>query len=357
MALEGQLSDFNLAEILQLIASQQKSGFLHLEARRDMVFIFEKGYLISTRDRRNKSRDPLDAYLKAYGFFTDEQWKHIDYVARNSTLDLTEILISESLITEEELTRALTGLAQEMVHAGMKLRRGRYHFNATKDSPPGVRGRYRLDVQGLLMEAARRLDEETQLAELLPSQAMTFCKGDSVIPVEALAPHQRRIMELAMAGVPLGRIIRQGRTESFAVRNLLKNWCDEKFLQIKQAGSGNDGDDDGQKSKRTLSLGPGLRAAPRLVALVLLLGVVGWLRWYMPTPVSNPAALEIRQSQLRSEVIQAATMFRYENGNWPDTLGALVRAGHLAPGTLATVEDLGWKYALHEKQDRYSLTS
>ncbi|MDX2474806.1 MAG: DUF4388 domain-containing protein, partial [Candidatus Krumholzibacteria bacterium] len=35
MALEGQLSDFNLAEILQLLSSQQKSGFLNLETKRN----------------------------------------------------------------------------------------------------------------------------------------------------------------------------------------------------------------------------------------------------------------------------------------------------------------------------------
>ena len=58
MALKGQLHDFNLAEILQLIASQQKSGFLVLEGHREMVFIFDKGVLISTRDRRSEAPDP-----------------------------------------------------------------------------------------------------------------------------------------------------------------------------------------------------------------------------------------------------------------------------------------------------------
>ncbi len=77
MALKGQLSDFNLAEILQLIAGQQKSGFLILEAQREMVFVFDKGILISTRDRRTESVDPLETYLHAYGFFSDAQWKHI----------------------------------------------------------------------------------------------------------------------------------------------------------------------------------------------------------------------------------------------------------------------------------------
>jgi len=113
MALEGQLSDFNLAEILQLLASQQKSGFLNLETNRNMVFIFDKGVLISTRDRRSRSRDPLESFLRAYGFFNEQQWKHVDYVRKNSSLDLTEILVSEGLMTRQEMDRTLKSLAQE----------------------------------------------------------------------------------------------------------------------------------------------------------------------------------------------------------------------------------------------------
>ena len=103
MALKGQLSDFNLAEILQLIAGQQKSGFLILEGQFEMVFVFDKGVLISTRDRRSESPDPLETYLRSYGFFTADQWKHIDFIKKNSSLDLTEIIVSEQLMNEEEL--------------------------------------------------------------------------------------------------------------------------------------------------------------------------------------------------------------------------------------------------------------
>ena len=117
MALEGQLSDFNLAEILQLLSSQQKSGFLNLETNRNMVFIFDKGVLISTRDRRSRSRDPLESFLRAYGFFNEQQWKHIEYVRKNSSLDLTEILVSEGLMDNAEMDRVLKCLAQEMARA------------------------------------------------------------------------------------------------------------------------------------------------------------------------------------------------------------------------------------------------
>lgn len=355
MALEGKLSDFNLAEIFQLIASQQKSGFLNLEATRDMVFIFDKGVLISTRDRRSRSRDPLESFLLAYGFFNEDQWKHVEFVARNSSLELTEILVSENLLSEEELTQVMSSLAQEMTTKGMKLRQGRYHFSPTKGTPPGVRTRLELDVQGLLMESARRLDEEDLLREALPNPSLCFMAGDKIIPEQDLNPTGRHIMSLALAGLPLGRIIRQGRAESFVVRDLLKTWCEEGFLFIDRTGDNLD--DEGQEngSRRRLKIDIGIRKAPVMLLLVLFLGALSWLRWSLPPGLPGIEAQAMRENQIRHEVRSAITLYRYHEGNWPESLDLLVREGALAAGTLATVQKLGWQYNLDSKSDRYRL--
>ena len=355
MALKGQLSDFNLAEILQLIASQQKSGFLNVEAQRSLVFIFDKGFLISTRDRRAESRDPLQSYLKAYGFFTEAEWKNIDYVQKNSNLDLTEILLSEDLLTNEELDRVLRSIAQEMTHQGMKLHRGRYDFNPTKGVPPGVRSPYRLDIQGLLMEAARRLDEEQSLKEALPSPAITFSPGEKRIPQDYLSPLAERIMELALAGLPLGKIIRQGHVESFVVLDLLKKWCAEEILVANQPGQEDDGEE--VKKGRKVKLGKklGLRSLPLVVFIALVFCGAGWVRWIDTPLVPSTDGQELRASQLRDEVVSAAQLYRYTEGSWPETLNELARGGQLCPETLATVVDLGWKYDLNKRQDQFTL--
>ena len=58
MALQGNLDDFSLPEILQLIAVQQKSGVLKLTAGDDTaVIFFEGGKVVSTRDRRRNAKD------------------------------------------------------------------------------------------------------------------------------------------------------------------------------------------------------------------------------------------------------------------------------------------------------------
>jgi len=355
MALEGKLSDFNLAEILQLISSQQKSGFLNLDATRKMVFIFDKGQLISTRDRRSDTRDPLESFLRAYGFFTADQWKHVEFVAQNSSLDLTEILVSENLFNEEELQRVLRSLAQVMATSGMKLRRGSYHFNTTKGAPPGVRHRISMDVQGLLMESARRLDEEQLLKDALPSQSLAFTQGDKVIDEAALSPVGKHIMSLALAGLPLGKIIRQGKAESFVVRSLLRIWCDEGFLNLDQSLDIGEEDESSGAGGRKFKLDMGLRRMPLVLLTVLLLGGLGWLRWSAPPILDVADGDTLRENQLRSEVRLAATLYRYKEGSWPTSLDLLVRQGKLDEGTLVTVGALGWEYKLDKKRDRFSL--
>ena len=130
----------------------------------------------------------------------------------------------------------LKSVAVEMAHRGMKMRRGNYHFTATQGTPPGVRGRIELDVQSLLMEAARRLDEEPQVQQALPSLALTFALGARVPADEALSPTGRRVYKLALTGRPVGRIIRRARADAFTTRELLKTFLEEGWLQVEQPG-------------------------------------------------------------------------------------------------------------------------
>ena len=274
MALEGQLSDFNLAEILQLISSQQKSGFLNLETTRNMVFIFDKGVLISTRDRRGRTRDPLESFLRAYGFFDDRAVEAHRVRARQQLPgpDRDPDLRGAA-------GRGGAGPRPEEPGPGDE-RRGHEAAAAaaTTSAPPRTRpracaGAIRQDVQGLLMEAARRLDEEELLREALPSQAMTFTQGAKVLPAEAIGETGKRIMKLALAGLTLGQIIRQGRTESFTVRDLLKNWCGDNVLVMHTPGDDEGTGQDEHSRRPGLHLATGLRSLPLTVLMLAMIGL------------------------------------------------------------------------------------
>jgi hypothetical protein len=384
MALKGQLNDFNLAEILQLIATQQKTGFLVLEGRHEMVFVFERGVLVSTRDRRSAAPDPLEAFLRNYGFFTESQWEHVGYIRRNSSLDLAEILVSEELLNEEQLSGVLRNVAFEMAHRGMKMRRGRYNFTATRETPPGVRSRVALDVQGLLMEAARRVDEETELARLLPSPNVTFVQGPTPPPPDVLSPNGRRIIKLALGGRPLGKIIRLARIDSFTTREMLKNFLDEGWLQAVQPEADLDLQDAaGAAGRSRPSLGDLRKPLVCMLTALLVLGF-GAFRWAplalgemarigLAAPAADPAlagdtalavswldagqeaARQLRLRQIQAEVGDAAGHYRADHGAYPARLQELVDDGLLDPGTCDTVDRLGWQYARTDQGKSYRL--
>ncbi|MDY0109231.1 MAG: DUF4388 domain-containing protein [Candidatus Krumholzibacteria bacterium] len=384
MALNGQLHDFNLAEILQLIATQQKSGFLVLEGHREMVFVFDRGVLISTRDRRSEAPDPLEQFLRNYGFFTEAQWAHVGYIRQNSSLDLAEILISEELLSRDDLNVVLQNVARETAHKGMKMRRGRYNFTATKDSPPGVRWRIAMDVQGLLMEAARRVDEEGELARLLPSQDITFRQGPTPPPADALSPAGRRIIKLALGGRPLGRIIRLARIDSFTTREMLKNFLEAGWLEAVLPEQDGDAESN-QRNRRRRKL-PLLTLRHPLLSVVAATAVLGLgvFRWAPlgagemaqiglaapalanadagPTAVAvswldanQQACRSLRLRQLRAEVNDAARHYQQIHGDYPETMDLLVKAGLLSRENWRLAERLGWRYDRLESGLAYRL--
>ena len=103
MSLEGNLTAFGLSEILQLIAVQQKSGMLSVRSEeRTKVLFFRNGNIMSTRDRRRKTRDPLKDYLTRYGILSREDLIRLTQITAQSKLDLTDIIMSEGFLNELE---------------------------------------------------------------------------------------------------------------------------------------------------------------------------------------------------------------------------------------------------------------
>jgi hypothetical protein len=381
MALEGQLSDFNLAEIFQLIAGQQKTGFLVLESQREIVFVFDRGLLISTRDRRNEGEDPLERFLRHYGFFDDKLWSHIEFIRQNSSLDLTEILQSEKLLSEDEMQNVLQSVAIELTHECMKLKRGRYHFTATRETPKGVRGRIGMNVQSVLMEAARRLDEEAKLAEAFPSPSMTFQAGPVDPKAGNLSETDRRLYNLAVSGEPLTQLLHHTKVDSFTAREHLLAMVKDGYLKAIQP----------QRSE-VLTVQEEVVEAPKppagmksvtltLIVCILFVGV-GIFRWQpivsaeterwglAATMVTGTVAedddsmagatnrnRDLRLRQIRDDLLQAIELFYYRHDRFPVDLSLLVKQGLLTATTYRTIFYLGWTYQLNEDGRGYSLAT
>ncbi len=326
--LQGRLADFTLEEILQLIALQQKTGLLTVHASYPMFLAFEMGMLVAYRDRRRSGGDPLEGFLKRYGFFPQETWEHIDFVAHNSNLDLTEILANEGLLSSEELERIQQEAAQEDVFRGMQLTDGRYNFVPGRDAIAGLKGRVRLKVDGLLMEAVRRIDEIVPIRERFPSSDTRVRPTDHEPETLQQSDAQRRVLAILGEGCTVGEIVAQARMSEFDTLQTLDELRAQNLLlpQTLEVTATNQGTKTKEKALEDLGVGvPTLAGAAAFVLLVvaLLLLVQPWAP-YRDLPTESGDRGSARALALGRQRLEAALQLsRDDQGRYPPTLAHL----------------------------------
>jgi len=233
MALQGNLDDFSLPEILQLIAVQQKSGVLKLTAGDEVaVVFFEAGKIVSTRDRRRNARDPLKPYLVRTGHLTEAQLKQIETIEAESRRELTDVLLSGNYMTSEGLTQALEHQIQDTLHQLLTWKTGSYHFSGDSRTVPKFAVNVRLNTEGLLMESMRRIDEIVRYRETLTSPAMVLRPKPLAMPPKEMSPQERRILPLVDGLRPLRDLVAQSKLVEFEAFEALHHLLDLGVIEV-----------------------------------------------------------------------------------------------------------------------------
>ncbi len=341
VGLHGRLADFTLEEILQLIALQQKTGLLTVDAAYPMVLAFESGMLVGYRDRRRNGTDPLESFLKRYGFFPTESWEHIDFVAHNSSLDLTEILVNEGLLSAEELAQIQQEAAQEDIFRGMQLRDGRYHFLPGRDGLAGLKGRVRLKVDGLLMEAVRRIDEIAGLRDRYFSNDLKIRLGPEEFEASARSAAERRVLALLGEENTLGRIVAGARMSEFDTLSTLEQLREAGIVVVQSAPRERPDDESVTEERSRWALeGPTLRLwIGALVAVALGFTLVLAAPWsaYRTAGDDDPSA-RLQSHRERARVMAAIELFELDRHRPPKQLEDLVHAGWIDVDLLERIE-------------------
>lgn len=342
--LQGRLADFNLDEILQLISLQQKTGLLTVDASYPMFLAFEGGMLVAYRDRRRSGGDPLMGYLKRYGFFSTETWEHIDFVAHHAKLDVTEILVNEGLLSPEELEKVQNEAAQEDIFNGMQLSDGRYHFLPGRDSIAGLKGRVRVKVDGLLMEAVRRIDEIDQLRERLPSAQTRLRRTDHEVDPMQLSDPSRRVLALLGSSNTVGRIVAQARMSEFDTLQTIDELRADNVLVVQSTEKVSQ--EEAPDERETSDEDYGIQTAPLLITSLLVLLVVAITVLLQPWEgYREMETASAERGRARGEAVErlraqaALQILRVREGRYPDSLEALESSSWVEDSTVDGLRD------------------
>ena len=365
--MQGTLNEFRLAEILQLVAVQQKTGLLRVARGEEILTLyFERGEMIACRDRRHPSQDPLLEYLQRYGFLDAEAGEALRTKSAVERLDLADLLIAEQFLTEEEMLAVLEDLAQDLVYRTFSWREGTYRFVSGDQALEGLRHTLRLKMEGLLMEAARRADEWPRLLEKLPGPDVLLGAVDR--PPTSLGPRVHQVLSRLTESMRLGELVRRARLPEFEVYETLVLALEAQAVRILEipvvpparaealaqmeaaprpgiAGRRQEktGEDTGTRRQRRSApeVAGGGRTLARPVAWVLaavasvacVLGALV-LGPQLATSAAHESAEALASEQAREELRQAVEVYIALHGRCPESLADLAADDLASPELL-----------------------
>lgn len=359
MSFRGELREFELPDILQLIASQKKAGWLKVISRGKCHFVFFRDGKITSTKNPSEENDPFEDFIIRRGVLTDEQADRVAAIRRKTGMDVPDILKKEGLLAPEEIQEFFEAMVEQDIFELMSIRTGTYEFETEERPAPLPEGALSAEIGPILMEGARKADEVTEMRKALGPEdgvLVLSAAGRQANPEHA---DERTLLALVNGVRPIDAIIEDCGLDRYAATRTLYDCARHGWVSLLRA-AGARAEDHGPESTAA-DRGRVLKAlVPALVLLLasLLLSqsldrfrnedpVVGeWMKW------SDQLATVSRRDAVRT----ATEAYRLRHGAYPASLDALADEGFVEPDALASGDRALWAYEVSPEGDAFRLS-
>ncbi len=364
MALEGNLTDFGLSEIFQLIGVQQKSGMLLITSEeRSMVLFFRDGKAISTRDRRRKNKDPFKDYVTRYGIIHRNDLIRIMQISAQSKMDLTEIIVSENFLTDEAMKKHFRCHIQEAVYEVLTWQQCSYKFMPGKDIIAGLKTWGEYNLEGLLMESMRRIDEFPQMLKEFPDQKMFISHLVEADVPEDLTANEKTILELLDQERTLNYLIAHSKMPSFETYEALKHLKEKELIDciLDQPEGITDKYTSVRDSSSIRSRIAHLAPFSFILFVFLLSAAAGYnssfprLRAAVPSSLYQFKDVAASRARMAERVKWLLEGYRASKGIYPRSLESLEAMGFVSPEVMTRIKQFSFRYHLTPGGNKYTL--
>lgn len=237
VALHGNLRDFGIAEVFQLIGQQRKTGTLVVEGGDGSIFLaFDEGRVVRGGPAGTRSdREPLGPQLVRSGYLTRRQLDDLHAESARSARPFADLLLATGLIDATTLADAQHLLTKETVFDVMRRQNGDFNFTAepvVHDTKP----ENLLGAEQILMDGLRMLDEWQTFVGIVPSDDLVFRRVRNLETARAVTQGDgdariaqvERVLQLVDGRLSVRRIIDLSRVGTFEATRAL--------AELRQAG-------------------------------------------------------------------------------------------------------------------------
>ncbi|MFL2937397.1 MAG: DUF4388 domain-containing protein [Myxococcota bacterium] len=157
--LHGKLEDFGIADVLQLIGQQRKTGFLQLEHEAENIrIVFEEGCVVSASPVGEIEFTALGESLVRAGFILASDFDRTTAQSRASARPLPDLWLEYDGMDQVVLEQMMARLTQETLFQVMGWSSGAFHFSPTRNREAMIE-QEAFSVEKVLMDGLRMLDE------------------------------------------------------------------------------------------------------------------------------------------------------------------------------------------------------
>jgi hypothetical protein len=196
MPLTGSLETFNIANLIQFLSSDQKTGVLQISGGGNTAKIFIKsGFIVYATSSQHEFR--LGHLLKSEGVLSDEKLQECLQLAEEKNQQLGRFLVEQGYISRSSLKDFLHLQAEEILYDIFLWDAGDFEYT---DTPINIKETLfiPLNPMGIIMEATRRIDEQSIIKREIPGEQLIFRISQKMGETEKLklTKNERRILSL-----------------------------------------------------------------------------------------------------------------------------------------------------------------
>jgi len=342
VALHGNLKDFGIAEVFQLIGQQRKTGLLEIKGEGQKVQLaFDAGSVVWASPVGRTEFSVLGDRLVRCGLVTRAKLDELVREGESSARPLPSLLVSSGIVAPEDLDQISDLLSRETIFEVMRWSGGSFHFSAQSihhDVPPEKL----LAAEQILMDGLRMLDEWQTFAANVPSDQTIFRRVGGLEEVRSACPDRvdraEQIFQLVDGRLDARRIIDLSRLGTFDATRVLAELHQAGLIEPLAARAA-------RRIARTMRpprpLGDRVRGiVAAVLPLVLLAGVVliglrerPLKRELAGTAIVHRPLARAEESFGLRRLQNAVELERYLHGDWPADLDAVERRYALTPAS------------------------
>ena len=177
MALQGNLKDFSITEILQLIGQQLKTGVLKIHKGEKLVEIyFVDGMIVHVYSNYRGKKDLIGEIFVKAQFITQEQLERVLRIQKETLKYLGEIFVELQLLTKEDVLKVLSTQVYETIYDLFWWEEGEFNFDlklveSYKKIP------FALSTEKVLLNILRMVDDWSEIEKKIFSPHLVFRKA------------------------------------------------------------------------------------------------------------------------------------------------------------------------------------